>query len=62
MLFRSNLREEGLGLLDAVEEAITIYRDADIPVVLTHHKVIGKTMWGKSEKTLQMVDSARTSG
>jgi len=61
-IYTSHLREEGLGLLDAVEEAITISRDADIPVVLTHHKVIGKPMWGKSEKTLQMVDSARTSG
>ncbi|MBE9490567.1 MAG: D-aminoacylase [Bacteroidetes bacterium] len=61
-IYTSHLREEGLGLLDAVEEAITISHDANIPVVLTHHKVIGKPMWGKSEKTLQMVDSARVSG
>ena len=61
-IYTSHLREEGLGLLYAVEEAITISRDADISVVLTHHKVIGKPMWGKSERTLQMVDSARVSG
>ena len=60
--YTSHLREEGLGLIDAVREAILIGREANIPVVLTHHKVIGKPMWGKSVKTLAMVDSARNLG
>ena len=60
--YTSHLREEGLGLIDAVREAIVIGREANIPVVLTHHKVIGKPMWGKSVKTLAMVDSARNLG
>lgn len=61
-IYTSHLREEGLGLLDAVEEAIVISREASIPVVLTHHKAIGVKMWGKSSKTLAMVDSARKLG
>lgn len=61
-IYTSHLREEGLGLLDAVREAIDIGRRADIPVVLTHHKVIGKPMWGASVKTLAMVDKARKEG
>lgn len=61
-IYTSHLREEGLGLLDAVQEAITISEKADIPVILTHHKVIGKPMWGKSTVTLAMVDSAREAG
>ena len=61
-IYTSHLREEGLGLLESVREAIVISREADIPVVLTHHKVVGKPMWGKSERTLSMVDSARSSG
>ncbi|MCG8320070.1 MAG: D-aminoacylase [Cytophagales bacterium] len=60
--YTSHLREEGLGLIDAVREAILIGREADIPIVLTHHKVIGKPMWGKSVKTLALVDSARNLG
>ncbi len=60
--YTSHLREEGLGLLPAVQEAIEISREAQIPVVLTHHKVVGKPMWGKSVKTLAMVDSARALG
>ncbi|MBN3582920.1 D-aminoacylase [Algoriphagus aestuarii] len=61
-IYTSHLREEGLGLLDAVQEAIVISREAAIPVVLTHHKAIGVKMWGKSSKTLAMVDSARNLG
>ncbi len=61
-IYTSHLREEGLGLLDGVQEAITIGREANIPIVLTHHKVIGKPMWGASIKTLAMVDSARRLG
>lgn len=61
-IYTSHLREEGLGLLDAVREAIQIGRQSDIPVVLTHHKVIGKPMWGASQKTLAMLDEARREG
>lgn len=61
-IYTSHLREEGLGLFDAVAEAISISEKADIPVILTHHKAIGKPMWGKSTVTLAMVDSARTAG
>jgi dihydroorotase/N-acyl-D-amino-acid deacylase len=60
--YTSHLREEGLGLLEGVAEAITIARDARIPVVLTHHKAVGQPMWGKSTVTLAMVDSARAAG
>lgn len=61
-IYTSHLREEGLGLFDAVAEAIQISEKANIPVVLTHHKAIGKPMWGKSVRTLAMVDSARAKG
>ncbi len=61
-IYTSHLREEGLGLLDGVAEAISIADEASIPVVLTHHKAIGQPMWGKSEKTLAMVEQARLQG
>jgi dihydroorotase/N-acyl-D-amino-acid deacylase len=61
-LYTSHLREEGLGLLEGVAEAIEIGRRAGIRVVLTHHKVVGKPMWGASVRTLAMVDSARNAG
>ena len=61
-IYTSHLRKEGLGLLEGVGEAIEIGRRAHIPIVLTHHKVIGQAMWGSSAKTLAMVDSARAAG
>ncbi len=61
-IYTSHLREEGLQLLEGVAEAINIAEQAKIPVVLTHHKVVGQPMWGSSNKTLAMVDEARENG
>ncbi|MDH3651677.1 MAG: D-aminoacylase, partial [Saprospiraceae bacterium] len=61
-IYTSHLREEGLGLIDGVKEAIMIGRESGITVVLTHHKVIGQPMWGASVQTLALVDSARSEG
>lgn len=61
-IYTSHLREEGVGLIEGVAEAIEIGRQARIPIVLTHHKVIGRLMWGRSVQTLGMVDSARRAG
>ncbi|WP_198944437.1 N-acyl-D-amino-acid deacylase family protein [Robiginitalea sediminis] len=61
-IYTSHLREEGLDIFHSVEEAIRISREAGIRVVLTHHKVIGKPMWGKSAQTLAMVDAAVEEG
>jgi dihydroorotase/N-acyl-D-amino-acid deacylase len=61
-IYTSHLRDEGMQLMQGVAEAIEIGRQSGIPVVLTHHKVIGKPMWGASERTLAMIDSARAAG
>lgn len=61
-IYTSHLREEGLGLLEGVREAILIGREANIPIVLTHHKAMGKPMWGASKITTALVDSARAAG
>ncbi|MEK9500461.1 D-aminoacylase [Gemmatimonadota bacterium DH-20] len=66
--YTSHLREEGTGrtpglsLLDGVGEALEIGRRAGIPVVLTHHKVVGQPLWGQAQTTLAMIDSARAAG
>jgi N-acyl-D-amino-acid deacylase len=60
--YASHLREEGLGLIEGVAEAITIGRDARIAITLTHHKAVGAAMRGASARTLGMVDSARSAG
>ncbi|MEX2470896.1 MAG: amidohydrolase family protein, partial [Gemmatimonadota bacterium] len=61
-IYTSHLREEGLELIEGVAELMEIARRANIRAVLTHHKVVGFPMWGSSERTLAMVDSARAAG
>ena len=43
-IYTTHLRDEGLKIIDAVNEAIQISKEADINVVLTHHKVIGLSL------------------
>ena len=58
----SHMRDEGLEIMASVEETIRIGEEAGIPTQITHHKVVGKDMWGKSRKTLEAVDRARERG
>ena len=60
--YATHMREEGIGLLESVQEAIDIGRRSDLPVQISHHKAVGKSTWGKSKKTLELVDLARTEG
>ncbi len=61
-VYSTHLRDEGIAIMPAIEETIEIGKKANIPIILTHHKVIGKPMWGKSDITLARVDKARNNG
>ncbi|MCH1417202.1 MAG: D-aminoacylase [Flavobacteriaceae bacterium] len=61
-VYSTHLRDEGIAIMPAIEETIEIGKKANIPIILTHHKVIGKPMWGKSYVTLARVDKARNDG
>jgi dihydroorotase/N-acyl-D-amino-acid deacylase len=58
----SHMRDEAAGILDSVRETIRIGEEGRLPTQLTHHKIIGKTYWGKSAETLRLVDEARARG
>ena len=60
--YKSHMRDEGLELLGSVEETIRIGDEGRLPTQLTHHKVIGKGMWGASIESLNMVDEAISQG
>ena len=61
-IYSTHMREEGIGLLESVNEAIDIGRKANLPVQISHHKAVGKTMWGNSKKTLELIDNANEEG
>ncbi len=60
--YATHMREEGIGLLESVDEAINIGRRAKLPVQISHHKAVGKSMWGNSVKTLTQIEKARSEG
>ena len=61
-IYISHMREEAYQLLDSVQETIRIGEEANIPVQMTHHKVIGVENFGASVESLRMVDEARARG
>lgn len=61
-IYASHVRNEFEHIVEAVEEAITIGREADLPVHISHFKVAAPTMWGDSTITLGLVEAARNEG
>ena len=61
-IYISHIREEAAQLIDSIQETIRIGEEANIPVQITHHKVIGVENWGASLESLRLVDEARERG
>jgi N-acyl-D-amino-acid deacylase len=58
----SHLRSEDRFFWDALDEIITIGREAKIPVQISHLKLAMRSLWGKADTTLQILDKARNEG
>jgi N-acyl-D-amino-acid deacylase len=58
----SHIRSEGNRLLEAVEELITIAREAGVPAEIYHLKAAGSENWDKLEEVISRVDAARAEG
>lgn len=61
-VYASHMRDEGDKVADAINEALTIGREARIPVEISHFKLSGQQNWGRSRETLAMVARAREQG
>ena len=58
----SHMRSEGNKLHEAVEELITIAREANIHAEIYHLKAAGKDNWGKMDSVIRRVERARAEG
>jgi N-acyl-D-amino-acid deacylase len=58
----SHVRSEDRGLWQAIDEAITIGRDAHLPVQISHMKLAMTPLWGKAPELLARLDAARAQG
>jgi N-acyl-D-aspartate/D-glutamate deacylase len=64
-VYDSHLRDESsytVGLLGAVEEALTIGREAGIPVQISHIKALGVDVEGQAPQVIARVEAARARG
>ena len=61
-LYATHLRDEGDGLLEAVEEALDIGRMSGAPVHICHIKAYGRDNWGKLPALFAMVEEGRSAG
>src|SRR5690606_24354435 len=58
----SHIRNEGDRVVDAINEALHIGREAKIPVQISHFKLSGQQNWGRSKETIPLVTKARSEG
>ena len=61
-MYTSHMRSEGNKLLEAVEELITISKEAGIPAEIFHLKAGGKNNWSKMDSVIRRVERARSEG
>jgi N-acyl-D-amino-acid deacylase len=61
-MYISHMRSEGSRLLEAVDELITIAREAGVPAEIYHLKAAGRSNWSKLDAMLSKIEAARAAG
>jgi N-acyl-D-amino-acid deacylase len=61
-VYATHMRSEGDAVLTAIDEALRIGKEAQIPVEIWHLKVGGKTNWGRMPEVIAKLNAARAQG
>jgi dihydroorotase/N-acyl-D-amino-acid deacylase len=61
-IYATHIRNEGERIDEALDEALRISREAEVPVEVWHLKVAGRPNWGRMPHVLARIDSAREAG
>jgi N-acyl-D-amino-acid deacylase len=61
-MYISHVRSEGNRLVEAVDELITISREAHLPAEIYHLKAAGEANWPKMDEVIARVNRARAQG
>jgi len=61
-IYSTHMRNEGDSVVQAIQEALHIGREAGIPVEISHFKVSGQQNWKRSPETLGLIKDARNKG
>lgn len=58
-LYATHMRDESDHVIESLEETFRIGREAGVPVLISHHKVVGRHNFGRSRETLPLIEQAR---
>jgi N-acyl-D-amino-acid deacylase len=61
-VYASHMRDEGDSVVQAINEALYIGKEANMPVEISHFKLSGQQNWGRSKETVLMISRAREEG
>ena len=61
-IYSTHMRNESDAVLEAIDEAVRIGREAHVPVEIWHLKVAGKNNWGRMPEVVARINSARAAG
>jgi dihydroorotase/N-acyl-D-amino-acid deacylase len=61
-IYATHMRNESDTVLEAIDEALRIGREAHIPVEIWHIKVAGKNNWGHMPEVVAKINQARAQG
>jgi len=61
-IYSSHIRNEGLGVFEAVRQAIEIGERAHVPVDIIHIKIADQQYWGRMNEIIALIEAARQRG
>lgn len=61
-VYATHMRHEGDSIHFSINESLTIGKEANIPVQISHFKCSGQNNWGRSNETVGMIETARKEG
>jgi len=61
-MYISHMRDEGAHMIEAIDELLTIAREADIRAEIYHFKSSGQPNWPLFDQAVEMVEDARAEG
>jgi dihydroorotase/N-acyl-D-amino-acid deacylase len=61
-IYATHMRNEGVAVLEAIDEAVRIGKEGQVPVEIWHLKVAGKQNWGRMPEVVARINAARAAG
>ena len=61
-IYATHMRNESNSVLQSIDEAVRIGREAHVPVEIWHLKVAGKNNWGRMPEVVAKINQARAEG